>query len=388
MNLKVLRLISVRKNVMEKKIATLVVTGLLSGPAVMGHDLSGGHGGAEATNSVPFAFEVETKAPVTGLKLFQTGPGTKISGQGAWKFIPAPSLTPVPPEALPKLKGAHGTIIVDSERDLVYWGLESVGWVGFSNKLTKSWVIQGDPAFAHGNLHGADILPRKGQLPLVVVADNNDGEVYLSDTSFQHAQTLRTPSVEPYADKKGFAPTDAAFVSKDEIWVTDGYGKAWFMSATADPFKYTGAYYGGKKISQTPHGITYDAHDNSLLISARPEAQVKRWDLHDHHFTDIAGLPAGSTVCDVDLWGDYAIAPCLDGPKGSPGPIYIINMKKRTIVSTIKPKEDLGYGDAQHIHDAAWYVTGTGSKKEVYIVFTNWNPGGVGTLRLVDLADK
>ena len=57
------------------------------------------------------------------------------------------------------------------------------------------------------------------------------------------------------------------------------------------------------------------------------------------------------------------------------------------IVSTIKPKEDLGYSDAQHIHDAAWYVTGKGGKQEVYIVFTNWNPGGIGALKLVNAPD-
>ncbi|HTI69533.1 MAG TPA: hypothetical protein VMF06_06190 [Candidatus Limnocylindria bacterium] len=371
---------------MQKHLAAIAVSGLLTGPFAMAHETAGGKS-VEVTTSVPLPFEVEKKAPVTGLKMFMAGPNTKISGQGAWKFVPAPKLTPVPPEALPKLKGAHGTIIVDSERDLVYWGLENVGWIGFSNKLANSWIIKGDPAFAHGNLHGADIFPRKGQLPLVVVADNNDGEVYLTDTSFEHATTLHTPEGGPYSDKKGFAPTDATFVSKDEIWVTDGYGKAWFMPASANPFAYRGEFYGGKSVSQTPHGITYDAHTDTLLVSARPEAQVKRFDLHHHHFTDIAGLPPGSTVCDVDLWGDYAIAPCLDGPKGAPGPIYIINLKKRVIVSTIKPKEDLGYTEAQHIHDAAWYVTGTGSKKEVYILFTNWNPGGVGALRLVDFPD-
>jgi hypothetical protein len=38
--------------------------------------------------------------------------------------------------------------------------------------------------------------------------------------------------------------------------------------------------------------------------------------------------------------------------------------------------KDLGYTDAQHIHDAAWYVTGKGRDQEVYLLFTNWNPGG------------
>ena len=349
---------------------------------VSAHDVSGGH--SETSTATPLPFGVEKSGPVRTPAAVKLSPGTAVSGTGFWRFVAAKDLTPVPPEALPKIKGAHGTIIVDKERDLAYWGLENVGWVAFSEHLTKSWVVKGDPAFSRGNLHGADILPRAGKLPLVVAADNVEGEVYLTDTSFQHTETLRIPDLPPYADKKGYAPTDAAFVSKDEVWVTDGYGKAYFMSATTQPFQFTGKIYGGKKLSGTPHGITFDPADGSLVISARPEAQVKRWDPKHEHIHEISGLPPGSTVCDVDLWGDYALAPCLDGEKGTPGPIYIINMKKRAIVATIRPKMDLGYSDAQHIHDAAWYVTGKGRNQEVYILFTNWNPGGVGALKLVN----
>ena len=89
----------------------------------------------------------------------------------------------------------------------------------------------------------------------------------------------------------------------------------------------------------------------------------------------------------MDVWGDYALAPCLDGPDGKPGPIYIVNMKTRSIVSTLKPKEDLGYGTAQHIHDACWYVTGKGAQREVYVVFTPWNPGDVGAMKLVSVKE-
>jgi hypothetical protein len=80
---------------------------------------------------------------------------------------------------------------------------------------------------------------------------------------------------------------------------------------------------------------------------------------------------------------DYALAPCLDGPNNSAGPVYIINIRERAIVSVLRPKDDLGFGDAQHIHDAAWYWVGEGADRELYVVFTNWNPGGVGAMKLV-----
>ena len=338
-----------------------------------------------ATNAVPLPLATEKSGPVRTPKAIK--PGTPVSGQGFWKFIAMPSLTPVPPAALPKVVGAHGTIIVDKSTGMVYWGLQGVGWIGFSNRLQASWIVTGDRAFTNGNLHGADIWPRRKNLPLIAAADNVSGKIYLSDTSFQHAEWLSAPEGRPYADGKNFRPTDVAFANSNELWITDGYGKAWFTAADVSPLKYRGMFFGGKSFSQTPHGITLDPHDHSLLLSARPEGQIKRFDPVSEQVTQIASLPVGSTICDLDIWGDYALAPCLDGPNKTPGPIYIINLKKRTIVAAIKPKEDLGYTDAQHIHDAAWYVTGSGRDQEVYIVFTNWNPGGVGALKLVNVAE-
>lgn len=333
---------------------------------------------------IPLPNVSEAKGPVRTPPQLPEAQSIRTSGQGFWTFMPHTNgVMAVPDEAKSFVKGAHGTIVVDADRDVAYWGLEKVGWISFSDKLSRSRVIHGDPVFASGNLHGADIMTRQGSLPMVVVADNVRGDVYLSDTSFQHAQSLSWPANGPYKTQSEYHPTDAAFAGANEIYVTDGYGLAYFMPVGASPFQYKGAFLGGKGMSQTPHGITFEPHRKTLLLSARPEGQIKNWSLEHHDWVDVQGLPAGSTVCDVDLWGDYALAPCLDGPKGSPGPIYILNLKKKTIAAIIRPKEDLGYADAQHIHDAAWYFTGKGRKKEIYILFTSWNPGGIGALKLV-----
>lgn len=364
----------------------VALAAILTTPAALAHDAGAPHSdhSDEATKSVPLNFITETKGPVSAPKPVKLAPGTRVSGQGFWRFVAAKDKVPVPAEALPKIKGAHGTLIVDKETDTAYWGLQDIGWISFTGKLGKSAVVNQDPVFKRGNLHGADLLPRRGKTPLIAAADNVEGEVYLSDTSFQNPQVLKTPNLEPYSDGKGYAPTDVAFEGKDRLWVTDGYGKAWFMPAGLDPLKFQGQAFGGKAFSGTPHGITYDPQNHSLIISARPEGLIKTWDPKHQHTHAIDGLPPGSTVCDVDVWGDYVLAPCLDGADKSPGPVYIVNLKKKAVVATIRPKADLGYEDAQHIHDACWYVTGSGRNREVYILFTNWNPGGVGALQLVN----
>jgi hypothetical protein len=366
------------------KIIALTTVVLNAARLCVAHDVGPVVGAMDTNPVTPMRIEAEAKGAVKAPALEA---GHPVSGQGYWKFTAATNLVPVPEGALTHLKGAHGTIIVDSERDTVYWGLQGVGWIGFSNKLASSWIVPGDPMFSHGNLHGADLIHRRGKLPLVAVADNADGQVYLSDTTFQNAQKLDWPQTAPYKNKQEFHPTDVAFVDAKNIFVTDGYGAAYLMSAGTEPFAYSGTFLGGKDVSKTPHGVTYRASDRSLIVSARPEGQIKRWLINKQKWAETLGLPPGSTVCDVDLWGDYALAPCLDGPDKKPGPIYILNLKKKTIVSIIRPKEDLQFAEALHIHDAAWYVTGKGAKQEVYIVFTNWNPGGVGALKLVSAAD-
>jgi hypothetical protein len=53
----------------------------------------------------------------------------------------------------------------------------------------------------------------------------------------------------------------------------------------------------------------------------------------------------------------------------------------------VRPKEDLGFADAQHMHDATWYFAAEGGRKELHVLFTNWNPGGVGALKRVRVAE-
>jgi hypothetical protein len=363
----------------------LIAVSFCSAPNAPAHYVADNEYAADRTNQLPFV--IETKGPVRAPTAVKATPDLKVSGQGFWKFVAARDRVTVP-SAVPSVKPAHGTIIVDKSADVVYWGLQGVGWVGFSNKLQNSWIVAGHQAFTNGNLHGADILPQGRKSPRIAAADNVAGKIYLTDAKFQKVEVLGVPAHGTYATNKTFRPTDVAFASAKELWAVDGYGQQRFIPADVEPFRWREEHYGrGKGFSMTLHGVTYDKAQDDLLFSARPEGQLKRVERKDRLLTEVLGLPNGTLLCDVDLWGDYALAACLDGPDKTPGPLYIINLKKRTIAATIKPKEELGYDDAQHIHDAAWYVTGRGRAQEVYILFTNWNPGGIGALRLVNIAD-
>jgi hypothetical protein len=368
------------------KVLPLISACVLAATAAPGHYIPGNE--YAITNATPLPVSVETRGRVSAPKAAKPDLGTPVSGQGFWKFTAARDLVPVPAAVThQQLTNAHGTIIVDKKAGVAYWGLQGVGWIGFSNHLHVSWIIEGNAAFTNGNLHGADILPRWHQSPLIAAADNVSGKIYLTDAHFHDVESLGVPDFEPYVTNKSFRPTDVAFVDEHELWAVDGYARQRFLPIERPPLHWRGDIYGGKAFSATLHGVTYDKPHDDLLFSARPEGALKRVDRHSLRTTEVLGLPAGTLLCDVALWGDYALAACLEGPNKTPGPIHIINLKKRAIVSTIRPKEDLGYTDADHIHDAAWFVTSSGNKREIYILFTNWKPGGIGALKLVNVPD-
>ena len=370
---------------MKTILTSLLAIGIAASTG-LAHDVSESHSHDATPVVKPWPFKPESRGPVKAPATLKEK--VPVSGQGFWKFIAVTNAVPVPPGALANLVRAHGTVVFDADHDTVYWGMKAVGWVGFSNQLRDSWIVQGDDAFARNNLHGADILPRKGRSPLIAAADNEGYKVYLTDTTFLNPKILTRPVEGSFARTNvPYRPTDVAFVNSKRLFITDGYGSGQFMSATTEPFAYEPGLFGGHEFSKTPHGITFDSKDKNLLVSARPEGQLKRWSIKEKKVLEIGALPAGTLLCDVDMWGDYALAACLDGPNKTPGPLMIVNLKTQTLVSIIKPKEELGYDFASHMHDACWYFHKQGRKTDVYLIFTAWNPGGIGALKLVNVKE-
>src|SRR5260221_38870 len=104
------------------------------------HEVPYTHFHAGTNHAAPLKLEVETSGPIPAPSPLPAS--VPVSGQGFWKFAAATNVLPIPEEARPHLKGAHGTIIVDAKRDIAYWGLQGVGWVAFSNRLANSWVVK------------------------------------------------------------------------------------------------------------------------------------------------------------------------------------------------------------------------------------------------------
>ena len=62
---------------------------------------------------------------------------------------------------------------------------------------------------------------------------------------------------------------------------------------------------------------------------------------------------------------------CQPFHQGRPAPIYILDGSTFEVLSTIRPKEDLGLEPVQHLHNVVWHVEGG----QLYLVCQAWNPG-------------
>ena len=88
------------------------------------------------------------------------------------------------------------------------------------------------------------------------------------------------------------------------------------------------------------------------------------------------GAPANSRPCGIDYHkrGDrwYAVVGSLDAPEaGRAAPIYILDADNYELLSTVRPKEDLGIELADHIHNVIWHE----HAGQLYLVCQAWNPG-------------
>ena len=87
-------------------------------------------------------------------------------------------------------------------------------------------------------------------------------------------------------------------------------------------------------------------------------------------------MPTGSRPCGIDFHQFnghlYALVGSLDDPEpGRPAPIYILDAVTYEVVSTVRPKEELGVELADHIHNTIWYER----NGRLFLVCQAWNPG-------------
>ena len=326
---------------------------------------------------------------------------TRQSGQAPFVFAYRDDLRALPESALKNETRLHGGFAVDRRPGFghLYYGMAGCGLLRISPDLTTQEVIDLPPQFQEVSFHSTKIGEFEGK-PRLFLPANNDEMIAIVTLDGDVEATLMRPEYEEYQAKDVlFKPTDTVFLGGDsyaqkaaspstspsttggeQLIVADGYGANYISTADLHTQQWV-SHFGGKSDDPdhhgkfgTAHGINLTPHHHHLAIADRPHSRIVittptgEW-IGSH------GLPSGSRPCGIDFteWNNawFAAIGSLDDPeKGRPAPIYVLDADYQ-LISTIRPKEDLGIEQADHIHNVIWYQHGG----KLYLICQAWNPG-------------
>ena len=281
---------------------------------------------------------------------------------------------------------AHGGFAYDHRdgKGEVYWFLQGAGMMRVHKDRAKIELLETDEAMVKHNMHNATFFVHGGEGRIAWPA-NGGRRVFITDTDGKLLHTIGKPTVEPYSKGAGYAPTDTAYLD-GKLWVTDGYASKFVMSYDLDEKKWTGTIFGGrsKKIEPgkfgTNHGITI--HKGLIYVSGRFFARIHQYK-PDTSFVSMFPLPKGSKPCDFEFFTMggklYGVAASLNraaDSKDTGAAIYIVDMETLKVVSTIKPRDELGLRKFVHLHN----VFPTVDDGRVTLFCQAWNTGDFAVL--------
>ncbi len=312
------------------------------------------------------------------------------SGEAPFVFALREDLSGLPSQAQPYEIDLHGGFAIDPRegRGEVYYGMPGHGLMRVDSDLQRQQVIALPDDLKPVNFHSTKIGRFDGNWRLFLPA-NNDEMVVVMTLDGEVDFVLPRPVFDEYqGDDVPYRPTDTALV-ENQLFVADGYGANYVTSVDLSTRQWTGIF-GGKSADPhedgkfgTAHGINVNPVHHHLDIADRPHSRIQT---HDHHGNFLAShaLPAGAYVCGIayaehrDRW--IAAIGCLQDPEeGRPAPIYIVDAESYALLSTIRPKEELGVAEAQHIHNVVLHT----HNGQLFLVCQAWNPGRYFVLQKV-----
>ena len=308
---------------------------------------------------------------------------TQQSGDTPFKFVHRPDLHVLPDGAREHEVDLHGGFAADQRPGFgqLYYGMPGSGILRVAPDLRKQECIQLPERLRPMNFHSTRIGKIDGDWRLFLPA-NQDALVAVVSLEGRLDFVLPRPTFEQYqVEDSKFAPTDTILVA-DRLFVADGYGANYISSADIAGRQWVGIFGGKAEHAEqngkfsTAHGINHHpAHPHHLMIADRPNSRVQVHGL-DGAFIASRRLPSGSWPCGIDFIQRQGrtlgvIGSLVDPVQDRPAPIYVVDVDTFEVLSTIRPKEELGVEPAQHLHNVVWHVY----QDQLYLVCQSWNPG-------------
>jgi hypothetical protein len=303
------------------------------------------------------------------------------SGQEPFVFIHREDLSKLPAAVKDHEVNLHGGFAIDQlSGGQIYYGMPGCGIMRVEPDLQKQDIISLPDDLTSLNFHGTKIGIFDGSRRLFLTA-NNDEMVVILTLDGEVDFILPRPIFDEYQPKPAvYKPTDSVLVG-DQLYISDGYGSNFIVSADIKTRQWS-HIFGGKTENpnedgkfSTAHGINLNPVHGQLDIADRPNSRMQIHSL-DGNFLSSHKLPSGAFLCGISYmeyrskW--YGVIACLRDPdENRPAPIYIIDAENYELLSTIRPKEELGVELAQHLHNVVLHM----HDGQIYLICQAWDPG-------------
>lgn len=313
----------------------------------------------------------------------------KTTGQAPFVFSLCEDLYTLPDKAQKHEVDLHGGFATDTRagQGEVYYGMPGCGLMRIAADLSRQDILELPPELKPLNFHSTKIGEFDGNLRLFMPA-NNDEKVAILTLDGDVDFVLSRPEFDEYADAEApYKPTDTV-LHGEKLYVADGYGSNYISSVDMHTHGWSDIF-GGKSDDPnavgrfgTAHGINNHPDGQHLTIADRPHARLVRTTTSGEQ-TASYGLPAGSFPCGINYadWRGktYAVVGSLRDPvPDRPAPIYILDGDSHELLSTLRPKEELGVELATHIHNTVFHI----HNDQLYLIVQAWNPGHYFVLAL------
>lgn len=310
----------------------------------------------------------------------------KLSGNGDLVFQYRKDLSTLPTVIEKGIMKAHGGFAIAPNGE-IYFGLEGTGVVRISPDLTNKELICSEANLDKGGIHNTTYLEVMGGS--LALPDHSGGQIRIVSLDGKNVVNIGRPSMNPYYrdTTNSFCPTDTAAI-ENTLFICDGYSQGKYMlSFDLETYEYNPFYFGGASENKgrspgkfaTNHGVVSNESTGTLLVADRERHWLQEFSIEGKF---LGSLDADNArVCDATFfsWEDRSlmIAPCLRGKDNSPGLVHIFDGEK--IISTIRPKVELGLEAFEHVHDATAVIV----EDKLYILCYGWNPGCFAVLEHV-----
>lgn len=307
----------------------------------------------------------------------------KTSGSKPFAFSLCEDLYTLPEKVLPSEVRLHGGFAVDQRPGFgqIYYGMPGSGILRIAADLTSQELIELPPHLQEVNFHSTKI-GGTADSPRLFLPANNDGFVAVMTLDGDVEYTLSRPEFAEYANAEApYKPTDTVPFGEN-LLVADGYGSN-YISTADQPSRSWQHIFGGKTTDPhedgkfgTAHGFNLTPDGQHLAIADRLNSRIQIHS-HDGHFHASHPMPAASRPCGINFveWKGhaYAVIGSLDDPEKEkrPAPIYILDGESYEVISTIRPKEELGVELADHLHNVIFHI----HNGRLFLVCQAWNPG-------------